>query len=474
MRTFATILLAGLGGIAVLVLAGRTVGWGGEEVVETFREARGDQKMRAQGDTLRVTEVTPVDSVWSALPVGFSLLTHEDSQFVAYYDHRRMLTVAARRLGSDRWTRVQLEERVPWDSHNYITMAVDERGHLHLSGNMHVDSLNYYRTTRPLDVTSFEQVGEMVGRDEGRCTYPTFLRGPEGRLIFGYRSGESGEGKRIYNVYHADDRRWRRLLDTPLLDGSRQDMNAYPLGPKRGPEGVFHLVWMWRNTPDARTNHDISYMRSRDLQHWESADGRPVALPVTPGDTGVVVDPVPSKAGLINMGFALGFDRRNRPIVSYHKYDEHGHSQIYNARWEGTWTRYQTSDWTVRWNFGGGGSIPSRVGAGAVRPAKDGALLQPYWHWKKGEGAWRLDAETLRPIGRATAGPLRPARVTRVRSTFPSMHVRWESDAGTAEEAGTRYQLRWETLGRNRDRPREGELPPPSTLEVYTFAEPEE
>ncbi len=437
-------------------------------------------------DTLRVAEVVAVDSVWSGLPVEFALLTHADRQFVAYYDHERHLTVAARPLDSDDWTRVRLDERVPWDSHNYLTMAVDANDQLHLSGNMHVDPLTYFRTEEPLDIRTLERVEDMVGRDEEQCTYPTFLKGPDGRLVFGYRDGGSGDGRRIYNVYDAEAEQWRRLLDTPLLDGGPQDMNAYPIGPTRGPDGRFHVVWMWRNTPDAATNHDLSYMRSADLRHWETAGGTALSLPVTPADSAAVVDPAGPGEGLINMGFALGFDHQNRPVVGYHRYDDAGHSQIYNARWErGAWQIHQTSDWSVRWDFGGMGSLPSRVGAGAARPVgaeagAEGRLAQPYWHWKQGEGAWLLDPKTLQPVGQTVLDPPRPAHVDRVRSDVPGMRVQWTGDVrreadgrgrrsvGRSERA---YQLRWETLGRNRDRPRTDTVPPPSTLEVYAFTD---
>jgi hypothetical protein len=438
------------------------------------------------GDTLRVASVSSVDSVWAGLPVDFALLTHEDRQFVAYYDHERRLTVAARTLGRDDWTRVRLVERVPWDSHNYLTMAVDANDQLHLSGNMHVDPLTYFRTEEPLDIRTLERVGEMVGRDEEKCTYPSFLKGPDGRLVFGYRDGGSGDGRRIYNVYDAEAERWTRLLDTSLLDGSPQDMNAYPIGPTRGPDGDFHVVWMWRNTPDAATNHDLSYMRSADLRHWETAGGTSLSLPVTPSDSATVVDPAGPGEGLINMGFALGFDHRERPVIGYHRYDDAGDSQIYNARWEGrAWQIYQTSDWSARWDFGGRGSLPSRVGAGAVRPVDaegrgEGRLAQPYWHWKQGEGAWLLDPKTLQPVGQTVLDPPRPARVERVRSEAPGMRVQWARDARQEETGGratgaghtaVRYQLRWETLGRNRDRPRTDAVPPPSTLEVYAFTD---
>lgn len=43
-----------------------------------------------------------VEKVWSGHPVGFFLLTHEDRQYIAFYDAERRMTVAARRLAEDR------------------------------------------------------------------------------------------------------------------------------------------------------------------------------------------------------------------------------------------------------------------------------------------------------------------------------------------------------------------------------------
>jgi hypothetical protein len=428
------------------------------------------QEPKPEAPTLKVANVVKVDKVFTGIPVGFDLLTHGKYQFVAYYDPDRQLTVAVRQLGSETWERVKLDETNPWDSHNDITMAVDRNGHLHLSGNMHGVPLNYYRTGPD---RTFKQLNEMVGKEENSVTYPHFLKGPKGRLIFSYRDGGSGNGRRLYNVYDAEQKEWKRLLDRPLLDGTSQGMNAYPHGPKQGPNGNFHIAWMWRNTPDAATNHDISYMWSPDLKHWKTAGGEPLSLPVTPENKKVVVDPVPPGEGLINMGYGLGFDHRGRPIVSYHKYDKEGNSQIYNARWEGNdWVMYKMTNWKHRWDFGGGGSIPGHVGTGSVRRLAPGKLAQPYHHWKKGSGTWLLDAKTLRPIGKTTTGYQKPDKLNQVRSDFPGMRVHWTGDSGSSGHPRVRYELRWETLGVNRDRKRTGDLPEPSTLEVYKFIEP--
>jgi len=403
----------------------------------------------------------------SWFPVGFSLLTKGNRQYVAYYDAEHRMTVASRTLDSRVWEYHVLPSKIGWDSHNYVTMAIDDDGYIHLSGNMHCDKLLYFRTARPWDTSSFEKVDEMTGRNESRCTYPQFMRGADNELIFHYRAGRSGSGNEIYNVYDPASKTWRRLLDTPLTDGEGT-VNAYFHGPLLGPDRYFHLCWMWRDHGGCETNHDISYARSKDLVHWETVDGTAIALPITLDTQGVIVDPMPIEAGLINMGHCVGFDALNRPIITYHKYDEAGNSQIYNARWEnGDWKIYQTSDWSYRWEFSGGGAIPCEIRGGPVRPLADGSLSQSYNRTKFGSGVWKLDPETLKPIGQAESASPMPSELKKLESDFPGMRLVVQGDSGRSDEPGVRYVIRWETLPPNRDRPRKKPLPEPSMLRLY-------
>jgi len=424
----------------------------------------------AQSPRLAVAEVVDVAPVWSGHPVRFALLTHGERQYVAFYDADRQMTVGSRTLDSPSWEFVRLPTAVGWDSHNYIAMTVDDDGFLHLSGNMHCVPLIYFRTARPYDAGSFERVATMVGRNERRCTYPRFLRGAGGELIFTYRDGSSGNGDQIWNVYDLEKRAWRRLLEQPLFSGQGK-MNAYFVGPERDADGVFHVCWVWRDTPDCATNHDLCYARSPDLVHWQTSDGRPLELPITL-ERAEIVDPVPPGGGMINGNTKIGFDGRNRPIVSYHKFDARGKTQLYNARREaGGWKIYQTSDWDYRWEFSGGGSIGFEIGLGPVTAGPDGVLTQSYRHAKHGSGNWRLDPETLKPIGRAPRGIGLPREFGKVESPRPGMGVRTAADSGESPEPGVWYMLRWETLPSNRDRPHAGDPPPPSMLRVYKLGE---
>lgn len=415
-----------------------------------------------------ILETLPVDQAWSGHSVGFSLLTDAPMQYVAYYNAGRELIVASRRLDEAAWARNVLPEKLGWDSHNSVTMAVDARKQLHLSGNMHCVPLVYFKMSRPRDILSIRRLTQLIGSEESRATYPNFFSGPAGEFIFTYRDGSSGNGNQIYDVYNPDDGSWSRLLDEPLTDGKGL-MNAYIHGPRLGPDGLFHMVWVWRDTPDCATNHDISYMRSRDLRHWENIRGESLALPVTIDSPGTIVDPVPPGGGLINGNATLGFDRENRPIVTYHKYDRDGFSQVFNARWGGReWTVVAASQWNSRWDFSGGGSIVFDVRVGAVQPAGEDGLAQEWTHWQLGRERWRVDPQSLRAVERlALPAPFTPPGFGAPQGTFPGLQVRTATDRGHSPDPDTRFVLRWETLGPNRDRPREPPLPEPSPLVLY-------
>ena len=405
-----------------------------------------------------------VAQVWSGHPVDFALLTCQPHQFVAFYDDQRQLTVARRRLDERRWTFVKLPDVTGWDSHNSIALAADDDGCLHVSADMHVAPLKYFRATKPWDVATLTRVEQMVGHEENRCTYPGFLRGADHEFLFTYRDGGSGNGNQIYNVYDPQSKTWKRFFDQPLTDGEGRN-NAYFNGPVKGPDGWYHLAWVWRATPDAATCHDLSYARSKDLRHWETSAGKPLSLPIKLKDS-EIVDPVPQRGGILNSNVKLGFDNLRRPTISYFKYDMHGNTQPFVARLEdGRWTQHQITDWPYRWDFGGGGTLRDEVSISGVRTEPDGQLTESFDHVEFGHGTWLLDPQTLHAIGRVEQQET-PPEVGKVEGTFPELKVHWMKDSGESGVPGLYYQLRWETLGANRDKPRTGPVPPPSILRL--------
>ncbi|MBW8886885.1 MAG: BNR repeat-containing protein [Fibrobacteres bacterium] len=428
---------------------------------------------------LTILDSALVSKVWSGHPVDFSLLASPgDSIYAAYYDSAEAMTVAMRPAAAgSAWKYKKLPSQLGWDSHNYVTAALDERNTLHVSGNMHVADLVYFRETAPGDIGSLQKVASMVGTQENSMTYPVFFQGTKNELLYMYRDGGSGNGNEYINRWNPDTKAWTRLLGTALFDGQGL-RNAYlgapNAGPVSGPDGYYHLFWFWRETPDAATTHDVSYMRTKNLTQWETSSGAGLALPINYGTPGVILDSVPQHGGVINRG-QIGFDAQGRPIVSYHKFDSspNGYTQIYNARLEdGKWRVRQTSNWTYKWNFGGNGTLVLEVQFGPVTLNPDGTLTQWFYHYLGANGpvetgVWVLDPATLQPL-RTLPDAYWPAN--HETAQVQGMQVNWAQAQSKADPAVI-YALRWETMPNNQDLPR-SPIPAATPLMWYKLRNP--
>jgi hypothetical protein len=428
-----------------------------------------------------IEDTIPIDSVWAGHPVGFSLLTHGSRQYIAYYNARRNMVVGQRNLDEPefmlhvmpatyRETHGGTSTVLDWDSHNSVTMEVDSEGYIHLSGNMHVHPLTYFRSINPDDISTLEQVMNMTGSEETRVTYPNFMKDRDGRLIFHYRDGVSGQGNEIYNIWSTQTKTWNRLLDVPLTDGQGL-MNAYQSQPVLMKDNWYHVYWVWRDTPDCETNHDLSYMKSPDLVNWYNAFGEPVILPATIDNKSLIVDPVPPGGGIINLAARLCLDENNSPVFIYHKYSTDGNLQLFAARIEGKeWVSKQITNWDYRWEFSGRGSIIFEVYLKDFRSRNDGFYEFSYWHVKYGNGTLLLDKDFN--IAGKVLKPEPFGETLKPEGTFPGLEIRTAGDKGSPDAEGTRYLLKWETLPQNRDRARPEPWPAPSALRLYKLKKP--
>jgi hypothetical protein len=420
----------------------------------------------AQSNGIAIAEPIPVASVWSGHSVGFDILTSEKFQYVGYYDADRNMVVAQRALNSREWEKTVLPTKVGWDSHNYIDMILDKNGYLHVSGNMHGVPLIYFRSEKPENIDSFEKL-VMTGKNEERATYPVFFKDQQGTLYFQYRNGGSGDGITYWNKYDADLKKWQGLFDTPFFDGEKE-ANSYMTNPQLGPDGYFYVVWMWRLTPIANTNHNLSCIRSKDLLHWENMQGTSIQLPLKWRDTRAVVDPVAPWNGLINMSFQISWDKEKTPYISYHKFDAQGISQVYIARWEkkkngqSDWQRYQISDWKdFTWDLNRGGSLRNSVSISNVTDVGRNEITARFMHEKYGSGTWVLEKTSLR------IKKTNPKKADDDVYGLPPMVLAKDMTPHRRPDNTGRYILQWQTLPTFQDKPRPEPYPAPSDLVVF-------
>jgi hypothetical protein len=323
----------------------------------------------------------PVAKGLASHPVngGHCLISDSEYQYIAFYDGDHQLTVGKRKLNETNWDVAKLPERVGWDTHNRILLFQDRKGCLHLTGNMHCAPLKYYRTKAPRDIHTFEGIHTWTGEYENRVTYPNLFTLRDGSIYMMYRHGGSGNGMRILVHYDEQTQQWTKTV--PALTNGRDrnpTCNAYPFGLLEDNNGVWHIAWCWRETPDVVTNFDMCYAKSLDRgASWTTWDGRILELPITPENTGVVED-IPQKNGLMNGGTFV-VDAQGRPYIGYTRFDKDGHNQLFIATPVGdAWKIIQLTDWKHRFYFEGRGTIPESPPTPRVSIAKDEKIRISY------------------------------------------------------------------------------------------------
>ncbi len=314
------------------------------------------------GRTAEIVRKIPVAQGLASHPVngGHCLISDGTYQYIGFYDPAHQMTVGKRKLGETEWDFVKLPERVGWDTHNKIVIFLDRAGKLHLTGNMHGSPLRYYRTEEPGDIHTLKGIHTWSGKHENRVTYPNLLKLRDGSIHMMYRLGGSGNGMRLLVHYDEESEEWTGSGES-FISGREAEptCNAYPFGGiQEDQNGVLHITWCWRETPDVETNFDICYAQSTDGGFtWQKLDGTKYELPITPSNA-EVVDEIDQKHGLMNGG-SLAIDKEGNPYIGYTRFDENGYNQMFVATpVDHEWKIGRVSDWKERFWFEGRGTIP--------------------------------------------------------------------------------------------------------------------
>lgn len=207
-----------------------------------------------------------------------SLVTYQNTQFIAYYNADGYVVLGKRRVDDTKWTlnKTQYKGNVT-DAHNTISIMVDGNGYLHIAWDHHGNPLRYAKSITPLALELGEQQ-PMSGEIESNVTYPEFFRMPNGDLIFMYRDGQSGQGNLVLNHYDVQTKKWTQVQKN-LIDGEGK-RNAYWQACVDN-KGTIHLSWVWRETWDVATNHDLCYAKSDDGgKTWQTSEGKKYTLPI--------------------------------------------------------------------------------------------------------------------------------------------------------------------------------------------------
>lgn len=280
-----------------------------------------------------------------------ALTSFKNIQFTAYYNPDGKMVLAKRKLNSNKWE-IQI---TPYsgnvkDAHNCISIALDSEGYLHVSWDHHDNRLRYAKSKKPFGLELTEELS-MTGDNESKVTYPEFHNLPNGKLLFCYRSGASGRGNMVMKSYDVKTQKWS-LLQHNLLDGENQRSAYWQMDVN--PKGIY-LSWVWRESWDVSTNHDICYAFSADGGlTWQKATGEKYNLPITKSTAEIACE-IPPNSSLINQT-AMTVDEFGNPyIVNYwNTNDIPQYKVVYldSGKWHLMETQFQQNSFAL----GGGGT----------------------------------------------------------------------------------------------------------------------
>lgn len=304
--------------------------------------------------------LVPVGDGWSGTSVNTavfrtnSLVTDSDTQYICYYDPDGYVTLGKRKHGTEKWEvhKTQYTGNVK-DGHNVISMGIDGDGYIHVAFDHHGHPLHYAKGIMPGSL-ELGELEPMTGIDEENVTYPEFYSMTNGDLLFVYRSGASGRGNMAINRYEGKNKKWVRIQDS-LIDGEEERSPYWQLYIDGN--DVIHVSWVWRETWQVETNHDMCYAKSSDGgKTWQKSDGTTYTLPIT-AKNAEYAWLIPQNSELINQTSMTADADSNPYIVTYWREQDSDIPQ-YRIIWNDgkEWNHKQISNRTQPFSLSGGGT----------------------------------------------------------------------------------------------------------------------
>jgi hypothetical protein len=263
-------------------------------------------------------KLIPVSEGWASNSVNTvvfrknSLVSHAGWQYIAFYNADGFVVLGKRKISNPKWIlhTTQFKGNAA-DAHNCISIMVDGDGYLHLSWDHHSNKLNYSKSLAPGSLEMGEIIS-MTGIAEEKITYPEFYKLANGNLLFLYRDGASGKGNLVLNHYDTKSKTWKQLQNN-LIDGEGK-RNAY-WQVCTDTKGTIHISWVWRESPNVASNHDLCYARSTDGGiTWEKSTGEKYNLPINES-TAEYAWKIPQNSELINQT-SMCADENGSPYIA--------------------------------------------------------------------------------------------------------------------------------------------------------------
>lgn len=305
-------------------------------------------------------KVIPVAEGWAQNSVNTvifrknSLTSNQKAQYIAFYNQNGKVVLGKRALNTTHWTlkATQYTGNVK-DAHRDISIMLDGEGYLHMAWNHHNNQLHYCKSKTPGSLDMGPEI-PMIGEKETKVSYPEFYRMPNGDLIFLYRDGGSGNGDLVMNHYDVKKKKWNRVQSN-LIDGEGQ-RNAY-WQTTIDSKGTIHISWVWRESPDVASNHDLCYAKSTDGgKTWEKSDATVYQLPITL-KTAEYALKIPQNRELINQT-SMAADAKGNPYIATYWRDVDSKIPQYRLVYlkNGQWQQTIVGERKTPFSLSGGGT----------------------------------------------------------------------------------------------------------------------
>lgn len=283
-----------------------------------------------------------------------SVVSFKDYQFAAYYDSVGFVVLAKRKLGTDNWEiKATTKKGNIKDAHNSISIMLDGEGYLHMSWDHHGNKLRYCKSNTPFSL-DLQENESMTGQNEKNVTYPEFYRFSNGNLIFMYRDGASGKGNLVINFYSLQEKKWKQLHNN-LIDGEGK-RNAYWQACVDAKD-VIHISWVWRESADVSSNHDMCYAKSEDGGiTWKKSTNENYSLPINISNAQIVCL-IPQKSELMNQT-SMTVNEKGEPFIATYFTSSKTKKTAYHIIFQkqGQWYKRQVSNRMNNFSLSGTGT----------------------------------------------------------------------------------------------------------------------
>lgn len=309
------------------------------------------------------------------------ITTFNDYQYATFYNSQPRVCVARRKLNlpsgtPSPWQVVVLNYTPEFggvsDTHCSTQLGICRGdGTIHLAFDHHVSDLHYIVSspaaaanpdgvTWSADLFPNPVTSILLSQAETSVTYPVFIDVPNGDLQLMMRQdGGSGAANSYLYTYSASSHRWSAKQQIISKTGNYQydgttgtSRSAYFDNPiSYGQDGKLSICWIWRETTDANSSHDICFASSSDYgAHWEgNANPIPaVSLPFGIQTSGITAEAIPPGQGLYNIG--SGYVDSNGDYHTIISYAANVYSNWSKARQNAAFYHYWRHDgtWNVR------------------------------------------------------------------------------------------------------------------------------